>query len=288
MEKQFFVESNKLSSKALEKKRRLENEPSCRKNHMEYLPGMEEIKSDICQKVITQMESYNYSIYTAKDVQAALEHETCSVEDFKALLSPAAEPFLEQMAQRAHMETTKRFGNTVYLFTPLYIANYCENYCVYCGFNCYNDIKRLKLNTEQIENEMKIIAASGMEEILLLTGESRTHSDLNYIGEACKLARKYFRMVGLEIYPLNIDEYRYLHQCGADYVTVFQETYDIDRYEQLHLFGHKRVWPYRFDSQERALLGGMRGVAFSALFGLSDFRKDALATALHAYYLQRK
>lgn len=288
MEKQFFVESNSLSHKALEKKRRLENEPSYRKNHMEYLPGMEEIKSDICQKVITQMESYNYSIYTAKDVKIALEHETCSVEDFKALLSPAAEPFLEQMAQRAHTETTKRFGNTVYLFTPLYIANYCENYCVYCGFNCYNDIKRLKLNAEQIENEMKIIAASGMEEILLLTGESRTYSDLNYIGEACKLARKYFRMVGLEIYPLNTDEYRYLHQCGADYVTVFQETYDIDRYEQLHLFGHKRVWPYRFDSQERALLGGMRGVAFSALFGLSDFRKDALATALHAYYLQRK
>ena len=141
---------------------------------------------------------------------------------------------------------------------------------------------------EQIEKEMKVIAESGMEEILILTGESRAQSNVEYIGEACKLARKYFRLVGLEIYPVNTDEYRYLHECGADYVTVFQETYDTVKYETLHLMGHKRVWPYRFDAQERALMGGMRGVAFSALLGLSDFRKDALASALHVYFLQRK
>ena len=288
MENQFFVDSEHLSQAALDKKHRLETDPSSRKNHMEYLPGMEIIESDVCSRVLSQMESYDYSVYTARDVRAALDHETCSIEDFKALLSPAAEPFLEEMARKAKTETGKHFGNTVYLFTPLYIANYCENYCVYCGFNCYNHIKRMKLNMEQIEHEMKIIADSGMEEILILTGESRAQSDVEYIGEACKLARKYFRMVGLEIYPVNTDEYRYLHECGADYVTVFQETYDADKYETLHLFGHKRVWPYRFDAQERALRGGMRGVAFSALLGLSDFRKDALAGALHVYYLQRK
>ena len=288
MENQFFVDSEFLSEAALEKKHRLENDPSCRKNHMEYLPGMEIIQSDVCENVMAQMNSYDYTKYTARDVRAALEHETCSVEDFKALLSPAAEPFLEQMAQRARLETSKHFGNTVYLFTPLYIANYCENYCVYCGFNCYNHINRMKLTPEQIEHEMKVIADSGMEEILLLTGESRAQSSVEYIGEACKLARKYFRMVGLEIYPVNTDEYRYLHECGADYVTVFQETYDTDKYETLHLMGHKRVWPYRFDAQERALRGGMRGVAFSARLGLSDFRKDALASAMHVYYLQRK
>ena len=287
-ENEFFVDSRRLSQAALEKKHKLETDPSCRTSHMEYMEGMEILESDICEKVISQMESYDYSKYTARDVRAALEHETCSVEDFKALLSPAAEPFLEQMAERAKLETSKHFGNTVYLFTPLYIANYCENYCVYCGFNCYNDISRVKLSMEQIEHEMKIIADSGMEEILILTGESRAKSDVKYIGEACRLARKYFRMVGLEIYPVNTDEYRYLHECGADYITVFQETYDSDKYENLHLMGHKRVWPYRFDAQERALKGGMRGVAFSALLGLSDFRKDALATALHAYYLQRK
>ena len=288
MENQFFVDSARLSEAALEKKHRLETDPSSRKDPMEYLPGMEKIESDICEKVISQMKAYDASKYTARDVRMALEHETCSVEDFKALLSPAAEPFLEQMAQRARMETSKHFGNTVYLFTPLYIANYCENYCVYCGFNCYNDIHRMKLTPEQIEHEMQVIASSGMEEILILTGESRVQSDVKYIGEACKLARKYFRMVGLEIYPVNTDEYRYLHECGADYVTVFQESYDILAYEKLHLMGHKRVWPYRFDAQERALRGGMRGVGFSALLGLSDFRKDALASALHVYYLQRK
>ena len=288
MENQFFVDSEYLSQAALEKKHRLETDPNSRISHMEYLPDMEIIESDICDRVISQMESYDYSRYTARDVRAALDRDTCSIEDFKALLSPAAEPFLEEMAQKAKIETGKHFGNTVYLFTPLYIANYCENYCVYCGFNCYNHISRMKLNMEQIEHEMKIIADSGMEEILILTGESRSKSNVEYIGEACKLARKYFRMVGLEIYPVNTDEYRYLHECGADYVTVFQETYDVDKYETLHLSGHKRVWPYRFDAQERALRGGMRGVAFSALLGLSDFRKDALAGALHVYYLQRK
>ena len=288
MENRFFVDSEYLSPEALAKKHRLEADPSFRMNHMEYLPGMEVIESDVCENVMAQMNSYDYSKYTSADVKAALEHDTCSLEDFKALLSPAAEPFLEQMAQRARLETGKHFGNTVYLFTPLYIANYCENYCVYCGFNCYNHIKRMKLSMEQIEKEMKVIADSGMEEILILTGESRGKSDVKYIGEACKLARKYFRMVGLEIYPVNTDEYKYLHECGADYVTVFQETYDTDKYEQLHLLGHKRVWPYRFDAQERALRGGMRGVAFSALLGLSDFRKDALASGLHVYYLQRK
>lgn len=288
MENQFLVDSEYLSPEALAVKHRLETDPSSRKDHMEYLPGMEIIVSDVCGKVMTQMEQYEADRYTAKDVRAALEHETCTIEDFKALISPAAEPFLEQMAERARRETSKHFGNTVYLFTPLYIANYCENYCVYCGFNCYNHINRMKLTMEQIEKEMKVIADSGMEEILILTGESRGQSSVEYIGEACKLARKYFRMVGLEIYPVNTDEYRYLHECGADYVTVFQETYDTDKYETLHLMGHKRVWPYRFDAQERALRGGMRGVAFSALLGLSDFRKDALASALHVYYLQRK
>ncbi|OKZ47990.1 MAG: thiamine biosynthesis protein ThiH [Clostridiales bacterium 41_21_two_genomes] len=286
--KQYFIDDETLSPAALKRKHELETNPACRTNHMEYMPGMEQIKSDVMQKVMEHMKSYNPDDYTARDVRAALSHDTCTVEDFKALLSPAAQPFLEQMAQRAQIETQKHFGNTVYIFTPLYIANYCENYCVYCGFNCYNKIRRLQLSYEQIEHEMKVIADSGMEEILILTGESKAKSDIKYIGEACKLARKYFKMVGLEVYPVNSEDYKYLHECGADYVTVFQETYDSDKYETLHLMGHKRVWPYRFEAQERALMGGMRGVGFSALLGLSDFRKDALATALHVYYLQRK
>ena len=201
MQNNFFVDSERLSEGALAKKHRIEQDPSARTNHMEYMEGMDRISSEVRDAVMSQIKDFDYSTYSARDVMRALEKDTCGIEDFKALLSPAAEPFLEKMAEKASVETAKHFGNTVYIFTPLYIANYCENYCVYCGFNCYNDIKRLKLTYEQIENEMKIIADSGIEEILMLTGESKTMSDVEYIGEACKLAKKYFRNVDLEIYP---------------------------------------------------------------------------------------
>jgi 2-iminoacetate synthase len=174
------------------------------------------------------------------------------------------------------------------MFTPLYIANYCENYCIYCGFNCHNKINRAKLNYDEIEREMRAIAETGLEEVLILTGESKKMSNVEYIGEACKIAKKYFKVIGLEVYPMNSDEYRYLHECGADYVTVFQETYDSDKYETLHLAGHKRIFPYRLNTQERALMGGMRGVGFAALLGLSDFRKDAFAVGTHASLIQKK
>ena len=284
----YFVDSDTLPEAALERKHRLEQDPQFRTDHMKYLEGMEIIKSDIKDKVLANVENFDYNSYTEADVLKALSKETCGIEDFKALLSPAAAPYLEQMARKAENETKKHFGNTVYIFTPIYIANYCQNYCVYCGFNCYNNIHRKRLSMEEIEHEMSVIAKTGMEEILILTGESRKYSDVEYIGEAVKIARRYFRNIGIEIYPVNVDEYRYLHECGVDYVTVFQETYNPDKYETLHLLGHKRVWPYRFDAQERALMGGMRGAGFSALLGLDDFRKDALATALHVYYLNRK
>lgn len=265
-----------------------EDKPENRIDHMTYLPDMEVLESDVQRKVIERMEQYDYDKYTAKDVKAALSHEVCTVEDFEALLSPAALPYLEEMAQRAQKETRKHFGNSIYMFTPLYIANYCENYCIYCGFNCHNKIRRAKLNDEQIEEEMQAIAKTGLQEILILTGESKKMSDVEYIGRACQIARKYFKVIGLEVYPMNSDEYAYLHQCGADYVTVFQETYNSDKYETLHRAGHKRIFPYRLNAQERALKGGMRGVGFAALLGLDDFRKDALATGYHAYLLQRK
>ena len=257
-------------------------------SHMEYLPDMEVISSDIMDKVLSRTAAYDYEVYTAADVQRALAKESCGIEEFAAYLSPAALPFLEQMAQKAKVETGKHFGTSVCLFTPLYIANYCENNCVYCGFNCHNHIHRAKLSMGEIEQELKAIAATGLQEILLLTGESRAASSVEYIGEAVKLSAKYFRNVGIEIYPLNSDEYHYLQQCGADFVSVYQETYNPDKYEQVHLSGHKRVFPYRFYAQERALLGGMRGVAFGALLGLDNFRKDAFSAGLHAYYTQQK
>lgn len=255
---------------------------------MTYLPDMEVLQSDIQSQVITAMEGYDYNQYTKTDVKNALSHERRTPEDFKALLSPAALPMLEDLAWAAKEETRKHFGNSILLFTPVYISNYCENYCIYCGFNCHNQISRAKLSEKDIEKEMRAVAESGLEEVLILTGESRNMSDVTYIGEACKIARKFFKVIGLEVYPMNTEDYAYLHQCGADYVTVFQETYNLDQYETLHLAGHKRIFPYRFDAQERALMGGMRGVGFAALLGLHDFRTDAFATGMHAWLLQRK
>ena len=257
-------------------------------DHMKYTDDMEAIDSDIMDRVIADMNSYDADIYTAKDVKEALAAETCSVDNFKALLSPAALPFLEEIAQKAQKETRKHFGNSVAIFTPLYIANYCENYCVYCGFNCHNKIKRAQLNAEEIEKEMQAIAETGLEEVLILTGESPNKSSVEYIGEACKIAKKYFKLIGLEVYPMDSKDYAYLHECGADFVTVFQETYNSDKYKTLHLGGRKRIFPYRLNAQERAIMGGMRGVGFAALLGLDDFRKDALATGMHAYLLQKK
>ena len=257
-------------------------------NHMQYMDGMEKLDSDIMDRVINQMEAYDYSTFTANDVRLALSKEILSPRDFQALLSPVALEFLEEIAQRAQKDTRAHFGNSIYMFTPLYIANYCENYCIYCGFNSHNKIKRSKLALDQVEKELQAIAKTGLQEILILTGESKKHSDVKYIGEACKLASRYFSVVGIEVYPMNSDEYAYLNSCGADYVTVFQETYNSDKYESLHLAGHKRIFPYRLNAQERALKGGMRGVGFAALLGLDDFRKDAFATGYHAYLLQQK
>lgn len=259
-----------------------------RTNHMEYLEGMEILESDVAEKVVTAMEEYDYTIYTEADVRRAIYKDNRTPEDFAALLSPAATSLLEEMAQMAQKETRKHFGNSIMMFTPLYISNYCSNYCIYCGFNCHNKIRRARLEAEEIERELQVIAKSGLQEILLLTGESPEKSDVSYIGEAIKLARKYFRVIGLEVYPTNSENYRYWHECGADYVTVFQETYHSDKYETLHLAGPKRIFPYRINAQERALKGGMRGVGFAALLGLDDFRKDAFATGIHAYLLQRK
>lgn len=257
-------------------------------DHMEYMEDMEIIQSDIMGKIQSKMAEYDYDKYSESDVQVALNNDSCSLEDFKALLSPAAEPFIEQIAQKAMEKTRKHFGNSIYFFTPLYIANYCENLCIYCGFNRENKIRRAKLTFEEIEKEMQAISKSGLEEILILTGESRKMSGVDYIGETCKIARKYFKMIGLEVYPMNTDEYAYLKECGADYITVFQETYDSEKYEKLHLAGHKRIYPYRVNTQERALMAGMRGVGFAALLGLADFRKDAFATGLHASLIQKK
>ena len=256
--------------------------------HMKYLPGMEVIDSDMLDQVVAIHDSFNNDDFTEKDVRLALSKEHLDPRDFMALLSTAAAPFLEEMAQKAHLVTRRHFGNNITILTPIYFANYCDNYCIYCGFNSHNKIKRARLTDEELHRECKNIADTGIEEVIMLTGESPKMSDIKYIGNAVKIARQYFRVINMEIYPVNSEDYKYLHECGADYVTVFQETYNSDKYATLHLAGHKRIFPYRFYSQERAILGGMRGVGFAALLGLDDYQKDALATGMHAWLMQRK
>ena len=245
-------------------------------------------ETSIMEQVLAFHDKYDFNSFTAKDVQNALNKDRIDFYDYAALLSPAALPFLEKMAKKAQLCTRKQFGNTIALFTPIYIANYCENQCVYCGFNCKNKIHRAKLNMEEIEKEYQAIAATGLKEILILTGESRSMSGIEYIGEAVDLEKKYFSLIGLEIYPVEVDEYKYLHEKGADFVTVFQETYNTETYKKVHLAGQKSIFPYRINAQERAILGGMRGVGFGALLGLDDFRHDAFCVGVHATLIQRK
>lgn len=255
---------------------------------MSYTEGMERIDEALMLRVLGLREEYDYQNYTKDDALRALKDERVGIEGLRALLSPAARECLEEMAWRARAETRRYFGNSVEFFTPLYISNFCDSNCVYCGFASSNKISRVRLKLDEAKIELENIAGSGLKDILILTGESAKKRDLEYIGEVCKEASKLFSNVGVEIYPLNSDEYAYLHSCGVDYVVVFQETYSPQKYSQVHIGGQKRVFPYRFNAQERALMGGMRSVGFAALLGLDDFRKDAFATALHAHFIQQK
>lgn len=252
-----------------------------------YMPWMQVVEPEVGDAVLSAAGSFDPSLYTEDDVRRAIRSEP-SVEGFAALLSPAAEPLLEEIAVRAREVTRAHFGNSVCMFTPLYVSNYCTNRCVYCGFNVGNGIERLRLTPEQVGRELDAIAATGLEEVLILTGESRAMSGTDYLRECVRMAADRFAVVGLEVQPMNSDEYAKVHAAGADYVTVFQETYDPVRYSELHLAGPKSVFRYRLDAQERALMGGMRGVAFGALLGLGDFRRDAFACGVHASLIQRK
>lgn len=253
----------------------------------DLLPWMEDTGTDIMDRVLAAREAYDPSSYTESDVRRAIYAEP-SVEGFAALLSPAAKPLLEEVAARAREVTRAHFGNSVCMFTPLYVSNYCINGCVYCGFHKGNRIERLKLGLDDVARELDAIAVTGLEDILLLTGETHSEEDVRYVCDCVSLAAERFAEVGIEVFPMNSDDYARAQAAGADYVTVFQETYDTERYDELHPFGPKSVFSYRFNAQERALRGGMRGVAFGALLGLADFRRDAFACGLHAMEIQRR
>lgn len=259
-----------------------------RTDHMSLLPHQQNIGTEIMDAVLNAREKYNPDVYSREDVMIALRSKQRNIEHFKALLSTAASQMLEEIAMVSQATTRAFFGQNISLFTPIYISNYCDNHCVYCGFSSKNSIKRHQLDNDGIKKELEQISKTGLKEILILTGEAEKTTSIDYIAAACTKAREKFKVIGVEIYPLNSDGYKKLHEAGVDYVTVFQETYNPDKYERLHLEGNKRIFPYRFAAQERAILGGMRGVGFAALLGVDDWRKDAFSTGLHAFLIQQK
>lgn len=225
---------------------------------------------------------------TDNDIEKILNKHKLDEYDFLTLLSNKASKYIEEMANRARGLALKHHGKAIVLYTPMYIANYCVNKCAYCGFNIDNEIKRKKLTMEEIEEEAKSISRTGLKHILLLTGESKKHTPVSYIVEAVKILKKYFHSVTIEIYPLTEGEYKEVIEAGVDGLTIYQEVYDEEVYDKVHLAGPKKKHRFRLDAPERACKGKIRRVNIGALLGLNDFRKEALMTGLHAKYLQDK
>jgi len=209
-------------------------------------------------------------------------------QDFLALLSPTASLVLEQMAQAAHRLTLQHFGHTIVLYTPLYLSNYCINHCVYCGFNATNDIQRRKLTLPEVELEAKAIAQTGLQHLLILTGESRQHSPVSYIKECVTVLRKYFSSISIEIYPLSTEEYAELIAAGVDGLTIYQEVYDEKTYGRLHPSGPKRDYRFRLEAPERAGQARIRAINIGALLGLGEWRSEVFLAGMHLAYLQKR
>lgn len=243
-------------------------------------------------EIVKEYENYDFNAafdsFNSNDVLAAINKEILSVKDFLCLLSPAASANLSEIAKKANVITKQNFGKVVLLFTPIYVADYCVNECIYCSFNVKNIFNRRKLTMDELESEAKAIAATGLKHVLILTGESREHSSVYYIEQCTKVLSQYFTSVSIEVYPMDTDEYRQLIEAGIDGLTIYQEVYDREIYEKLHLSGPKRDYIYRLDAPERGASAGMRTVSIGALLGLNDFRRESFHTGLHAQYLQKK
>ncbi|UKH24238.1 2-iminoacetate synthase ThiH [Actinobacillus pleuropneumoniae] len=226
---------------------------------------------------------------TSADVENALQSSNRDLNDFMALISPAAEAYLEPMAQLAQQLTRQRFGNTVGFYLPLYLSNVCTNDCTYCGFSMSNRIKRKVLDEQEILNEIKAIKSMGYEHLLLVTGEHETKVGMAYFREKLKLIRPHFSALLMEVQPLQSEEYAELKTLGLDGVLVYQETYNAAEYAKHHLRGQKQDFIYRLDSQDRLGQAGIDKIGLGALIGLSnDWRTDIYFVGEHLNYLQNK
>ncbi len=229
-----------------------------------------------------------FSAVCPGDVQAVLVKEKLGPEDFLTLLSPAAGTFLEAMARKAHLLTVQNFGRVIFLFTPLYLSDFCENHCLYCGFSLRNEFARKKLSLDELAEAAEEIAARDLKHLLILTGESRAHTPPAYLRDCLRVLGRRFSSLSIEVYPLTIDEYGDLIEAGADGLTIYQEVYDEEVYGRVHPAGPKRDYRYRLDTPERGCRAGMRTVTIGPLLGLADWRMEAFFAGLHAAYLQNR
>lgn len=229
------------------------------------------------------------SIYakTSYDVERALNTEKRNLEDFKALISPAAEPYLEQMAQMSHQLTQKRFGKTIQMYIPMYLSNECQNICTYCGFSFTNKIPRKTLSDQEILKEVEFIKSKGYDHILLVTGEANTTVGIDYLENAIKLIRPHFSQISIEVQPLEQDEYERLIKFGLNTVLVYQETYHREDYKKHHPKGKKSNFDYRLATPDRLGKAGIHKMGLGVLIGLEDWRTDSFLTALHLNYLEK-
>jgi 2-iminoacetate synthase len=236
-----------------------------------------------------QWNDVKASIYakTAADVEFALSTPNKTLEDFKAMISPAAQPFLEKMAQLSNQITQKRFGKTIQLYVPLYLSNECTNSCVYCGFRHENKTERVTLNEEQILKEVAVIKEMGYEHLLLVTGEHPKRNGFAYLQKMIRLVKPHFALISLEVAPMETHEYKALVDEGLHSVYIYQETYHTDRYPEYHPRGKKADMQYRLETADRLGAAGVRKVGLGCLLGLEDWRTDSFFTALHLNYLEK-
>jgi len=234
----------------------------------------EEIKEQIYRK-------------TEKDVMRALQNTKRDLEDFMALISPAAEPYLEEMAQISHKLTCERFGKTIQLFAPMYVSNECQNICTYCGFSFHNKLPRKTLSDKELLEEVAAIKKLGFQHILLVSGEANQTVNINYFTNAIKLIRKNFANISIEVQPLDEDEYAQLQELGVYAVLVYQESYHRETYKTYHPKGKKSNFDYRLDTPDRIGRAGIHKIGLGVLLGLEDWRTESFFCALHLDYLQK-
>lgn len=225
---------------------------------------------------------------TAADVEAALAEKSPCLGSLLSLISPAAEPYLEQMAQRAHALTQQRFGKTISMFAPLYVSNQCTNSCAYCGFNVKNRVDRLTLTPEQVVEEGAFINRLGFRHLLLVSGEAPKVVPAEYFADIADRLRPFFSSICVEIYPMSTEDYRLLIAHGVDGLTLFQETYNPELYKEVHLGGRKRNYRWRLEAPDRGGEAGFRRIGLGALLGLGNWRTEAFFLALHSRYLMRR